>query len=277
MGEEVQGEVRCSRLWLKCQAISAEWRSIPSLLPAHTITIITWHFCKELMVSALHTGLYTATSTNPNRNLNPNTTSRGGGCYSSVDGLTCIHKRSTRACYQLCPSVCQINIRKEQWTSRLPHMISSKLQDVHVRGGDINLAIKRCFYWCLWSTQVKSSIFCLDIFAQISLNTSLTHIVQRHHEALHEKTFFPLSANTKRVLLWSCVWNLDTSTLDRAHWKHTCIQPRSSKDGLIFIKKKSFTWTDQGHTRDPPGSYLDHVKTGLDREILFWNMKIRNC
>lgn len=44
------------------------------------------------MVSELHTGLYTATSTNPNRNLNPNTASRGGGCYSSVDGLTCFHK-----------------------------------------------------------------------------------------------------------------------------------------------------------------------------------------
>lgn len=43
------GGVRCSRLRLKCQALY--WRSIPSLLSAPTITIIAWHFCRELMVT----------------------------------------------------------------------------------------------------------------------------------------------------------------------------------------------------------------------------------
>lgn len=61
-GGGVYGEVRCSRLWLKCQALTAEWRSIPSLLSvlsAPTITIITWHVCSELMPPRpLHTCIH---------------------------------------------------------------------------------------------------------------------------------------------------------------------------------------------------------------------------
>lgn len=58
-GGGVYGEVRCSRLWLKCQALTAEWRSIPSLLSAPTITIITWHVCSELPPpSPLHTCIH---------------------------------------------------------------------------------------------------------------------------------------------------------------------------------------------------------------------------
>lgn len=57
-----RGRLDAEGFWLKCQAISAEWRSIPSLLSARTITIIAWHFCRELVVSSLHT----ATSSNPN-------------------------------------------------------------------------------------------------------------------------------------------------------------------------------------------------------------------
>lgn len=46
-----RGRLDAEGFWLKCQAISAEWRSIPSLLSARTITIIAWHFCREPMVS----------------------------------------------------------------------------------------------------------------------------------------------------------------------------------------------------------------------------------
>lgn len=41
-GGGMQGEVRCLRLWLKCQALTAEWRSIPPLFSGLTITIVVW-------------------------------------------------------------------------------------------------------------------------------------------------------------------------------------------------------------------------------------------
>lgn len=126
-----RGRLDAEGFWLKCQAISAEWRSIPSLLSARTITIIAWHFCRELMVSPLHT----ATSTNPN------TSSWGEGCYSSLDGsrwkqpsqktirhllmknYNGVHKSVHAHVAIYVPLWFLINRRKERQKSRLFHYI----------------------------------------------------------------------------------------------------------------------------------------------------------
>lgn len=79
-------------------------------------------------------------------------------------------------------------------------------------------------------------------------------------------------SQTEKVLISACDHYLKTSSLDQFYWKHSYMQPDSSKDGLLFISKSY--WLLIGLIR---GTLLVDDEDKIGQKNRVENTTIRHC